>query len=106
MPRVAGQSPLRVHDDPALKMSDISHVDTVLLSHENHTDDLDELGHQLLDGRLVGTTSDGAKNFAPRPNFSDSKTERREKYASPERPFASLLRLASIRQATNAFGLS
>lgn len=65
---------LKVHEDPALKMDQLPHIDAVLLSHENHPDNLDELGRQLLDGRHVFTTNDGAKNLAPRPSvlgFSD-----------------------------------
>ncbi|RYP52964.1 hypothetical protein DL768_001958 [Monosporascus sp. mg162] len=58
---------LKVHDDPALKMNQLPHIDAVLLSHENHPDNLDELGRQLLDARHVVTTNDGAKNLAPRP---------------------------------------
>lgn len=59
---------LKVHDDPALKMDQLPHIDAVLLSHENHPDNLDPLGRQLLDGRHVFTTADGAKNLAPRPS--------------------------------------
>ncbi|KAJ5733034.1 beta-lactamase superfamily domain-containing protein [Penicillium manginii] len=35
--------------------------------HEDHPDNLDELGRLLLDGRRVFTTVDGGKNLAPRP---------------------------------------
>lgn len=66
--------PLKVHDDPALKMEQLPVIDAVLLSHENHPDNLDEFGRQLLNGRHVFTTNDGAKNLAPRPGvigFSD-----------------------------------
>lgn len=63
-----GVDPLKVHTDPALKLNQIPHIDAVLLSHENHPDNLDKLGRQLLDGRHVMTTDDGAKNLAPRPS--------------------------------------
>ncbi|KAK4660722.1 hypothetical protein QC762_0021890 [Podospora pseudocomata] len=59
---------LKVHDDPALKLDQLPHIDAVLLSHENHADNLDPLGRQLLDGRRVFTTVDGANNLAPRPD--------------------------------------
>ncbi|KAM0543861.1 hypothetical protein ACHAPJ_012098 [Fusarium lateritium] len=67
-PTIHGLEPLKVHDDPAVKMNELPHIDAVLLSHENHPDNLDELGRQLLDGRHVVTTQDGAKNLAPRPS--------------------------------------
>lgn len=53
--------------DPSLNMRDLPPIDAVLLSHEDHWDNLDTLGRQLLDGRHVFTTMDGAKNLAPRP---------------------------------------
>ncbi|PQE10570.1 Zn-dependent hydrolases of the beta-lactamase protein [Rutstroemia sp. NJR-2017a BVV2] len=59
---------LTVHDDPALRLEQLPHIDAVLLSHENHPDNLDEIGRKLLDGRHVFTTNDGAKNLAPRPS--------------------------------------
>ncbi|KAF4964022.1 hypothetical protein FSARC_8020 [Fusarium sarcochroum] len=67
-PTDASNEPLKVRDDPAVKMNELPHIDAVLLSHENHPDNLDELGRQLLDGRHVVTTQDGAKNLAPRPS--------------------------------------
>lgn len=67
-PTAPGRDPLKVHEDPALKMDELPHIDAILLSHENHPDNLDELGRQLLDGRHVVTTDDGAKNLAPRPS--------------------------------------
>ncbi|EGU73472.1 hypothetical protein BFJ70_g16645 [Fusarium oxysporum] len=54
-------------DGPALRLQDLPPIDAVLLSHEDHPDNLDTLGRQLLDGRKVLTTMDGANNLAPRP---------------------------------------
>ncbi|KAH9860356.1 hypothetical protein J1614_011687 [Plenodomus biglobosus] len=54
-------------EDPAMDLHDLPVIDAVLLSHENHADNLDDLGRRLLDGRRVFTTPDGAKNLAPRP---------------------------------------
>ncbi|KAM3065329.1 hypothetical protein ACMFMF_011266 [Clarireedia jacksonii] len=59
---------LKVHDDPAMRLEQLPHIDAVLLSHENHPDNLDEIGRKLLDGRHVFTTSDGATKLAPRPS--------------------------------------
>ncbi|KAI9468456.1 MAG: beta-lactamase superfamily domain-containing protein [Benjaminiella poitrasii] len=58
---------LEISEDPALKLNQIPPIDAVLLSHEDHFDNLDPLGRQLLDGRRVITTMDGAKNLKPRP---------------------------------------
>lgn len=58
---------LKVSDSPALKIDDLPPIDAVLLSHEDHPDNLDDLGRRLLDGRHVFTTMDGAKKLAPRP---------------------------------------
>ncbi|KAM0425340.1 hypothetical protein ACHAPT_009396 [Fusarium lateritium] len=54
-------------ESPAMRLKDLPIIDAVLLSHENHFDNLDDLGRQLLDGRRVFTTIDGANNLAPRP---------------------------------------
>lgn len=54
-------------ETPAMALHDLPVIDAILLSHENHFDNLDDLGRQLLDGRHVFTTPDGAKNLAPRP---------------------------------------
>jgi L-ascorbate metabolism protein UlaG (beta-lactamase superfamily) len=64
---VGTEKPLKVLDNPALGLQDLPVIDAVLLSHENHPDNLDNLGRRLLDGRRVFTTVDGAKNLAPRP---------------------------------------
>ena len=80
------EGPLKVRDDPALKLNEIPHIDAVLLSHEDHPDNLDELGRQLLDGRHVVTTDDGAKNLAPRPSVLGFKDwqERKVRIAGKE----------------------
>ncbi|KAI9727391.1 MAG: hypothetical protein M1834_008462 [Cirrosporium novae-zelandiae] len=62
-----GITVLKNSDTPALGLQDLPPIDAVLLSHEDHQDNLDELGRQLLDGRHVLTTMDGAKKLAPRP---------------------------------------
>ncbi|KAK7424508.1 hypothetical protein QQX98_000473 [Neonectria punicea] len=58
---------LQNSSDPALGLENLPHIDAVLLSHEDHPDNLDELGRQLLNGRHVVTTSVGATKLAPRP---------------------------------------
>ncbi|KAL2845274.1 beta-lactamase superfamily domain-containing protein [Aspergillus pseudoustus] len=62
-----GRVILKVTEDLGLRLDQLPVIDAVLLSHEDHPDNLDELGRQLLDGRRVFTTCDGAKNLAPRP---------------------------------------
>jgi L-ascorbate metabolism protein UlaG (beta-lactamase superfamily) len=62
-----GLAVLKIEETPAFGLEDLPPIDAVLLSHEDHPDNLDPLGRQLLDGRLVFTTLDGAKNLAPRP---------------------------------------
>ncbi|KAI1118024.1 Metallo-hydrolase/oxidoreductase [Nemania sp. NC0429] len=52
---------------PVLAPSDLPPIDAVLLSHEDHPDNLDEIGRRLLDGRKVLTTRAGARALAPRP---------------------------------------
>jgi L-ascorbate metabolism protein UlaG (beta-lactamase superfamily) len=64
---------LQVSDDPALRLDQLPVIDAVLLSHEDHIDNLDELGRRLLDGRRVFTTVDGAKNLSPRPGVHGLK---------------------------------
>lgn len=69
----AGRVVLRVTEDPALRLDQLPVIDAVLLSHEDHPDNLDELGRQLLDGRCVFTTVDGGKNLEPRPSVHGMK---------------------------------
>ncbi|CEL11217.1 hypothetical protein ASPCAL14320 [Aspergillus calidoustus] len=52
---------------PAVAIESLPPIDAVLLSHEDHPDNLDELGRRILDGRHVLTTPDGATKLAPRP---------------------------------------
>ncbi|KAF3043990.1 hypothetical protein E8E12_004795 [Didymella heteroderae] len=54
-------------DGPALQLQELPPIDAILLSHEDHIDNLDPEGRKLLDGRRVFTTQDGARNLAPRP---------------------------------------
>lgn len=54
-------------EGPALQLQQLPPIDAILLSHEDHIDNLDPEGRKLLDGRRVFTTLDGAKNLAPRP---------------------------------------
>lgn len=65
---MGGGNVLKNTEDPAMKLEDLPHIEAILLSHEDHPDNLDELGRQLLNGRRVFTTSDGAKNLSPRPD--------------------------------------
>jgi L-ascorbate metabolism protein UlaG (beta-lactamase superfamily) len=58
---------ITVDQDPSLRLDQLPVIEAVLLSHEDHADNLDPLGRQMLDGRRVFTTMDGAKNLAPRP---------------------------------------
>jgi L-ascorbate metabolism protein UlaG (beta-lactamase superfamily) len=59
---------LTTDQGPALQLEQLPHIDCVLLSHEDHIDNLDETGRILLNGRHVLTTVDGAQKLAPRPS--------------------------------------
>ncbi|KAA8911259.1 hypothetical protein TRICI_003869 [Trichomonascus ciferrii] len=58
---------------PAIGLDKLPPFDAVLLSHEDHPDNLDQVGRRLLDGRHVLTTMDGAQNLAPRPGVRGMK---------------------------------
>ena len=60
-------SALRSINGPATEMHELPPIDAILLSHEDHVDNLDPLGRQLLDGRRVFTIPDGEKNLKHRP---------------------------------------
>jgi L-ascorbate metabolism protein UlaG (beta-lactamase superfamily) len=62
-----GIAVLKLADTPAMTLVDLPPIDAVLLSHEDHPDNLDEPGRAALEGRHVFTTADGAKKLAPRP---------------------------------------
>ncbi|KAI5919591.1 Metallo-hydrolase/oxidoreductase [Camillea tinctor] len=68
-----GIATLVSHYTPALALQDLPPIDAVLLSHEDHPDNLDELGRRLLDGRRVLTTIDGANKLGPRPGVKGLK---------------------------------
>ncbi|KAL5602263.1 hypothetical protein FOBRF1_009796 [Fusarium oxysporum] len=69
--QVAGLKPceffLTLQEGPAISIKQLPIIDCVLLSHEDHMDNLDETGRQLLMGRRVITTPDGAKNLSDHP---------------------------------------
>jgi L-ascorbate metabolism protein UlaG (beta-lactamase superfamily) len=73
MPPGTQTTMLKVDEGPALGLHQLPVIDAVLLSHEDHVDNLDDEGRKLLDGRRVVTTPDGAKNLAPRPGVAAIK---------------------------------
>ncbi|KAF5576559.1 Zn-dependent hydrolase of the beta-lactamase fold [Fusarium pseudocircinatum] len=62
-----GQFFLTMQEGPAISIRQLPIIDCVLLSHEDHVDNLDETGRQLLIGRRVITTPDGTKNLSEYP---------------------------------------
>lgn len=69
-PNVEGPIDITHLEAPKVKIEQLPFVQGVLLSHEDHFDNLDETGRQLLIGRPVITTVDGAKNLAQYPEVS------------------------------------
>lgn len=59
--------------DPSIKIEEIPPIDAILLSHEDHPDNLDATGRTLLPGRHVFTTMDGAKNLKHNPGVLGMK---------------------------------
>ncbi|KAK8135556.1 Zn-dependent hydrolases of the beta-lactamase fold [Apiospora sp. TS-2023a] len=64
---------LTSHYQPSHTLETLPPIDAVLLSHEDHADNLDPVGRRLLDGRRVLTTVDGARKLAPRPGVMGLK---------------------------------
>jgi L-ascorbate metabolism protein UlaG (beta-lactamase superfamily) len=64
---ISGAAPgtlvISVKDSPKISIKELPPIDCVLLSHEDHVDNLDETGRQLLLGRHVITTPDGRNNL-------------------------------------------
>lgn len=56
-----------MQEGPAISIRHLPIIYCVLLSHEDHIDNLDETGRQFLIGRRVITTPDGAKNLSDYP---------------------------------------
>ncbi|KAM6513174.1 hypothetical protein FALCPG4_015638 [Fusarium falciforme] len=61
---------ISLSEPPALSIKQLPFVQGVLLSHEDHFDNLDDTGRQLLIGRPVFTTPDGKKNLSEYPQVS------------------------------------
>ncbi|KAK9778043.1 putative Metallo-beta-lactamase domain-containing protein [Seiridium cardinale] len=61
------------HYTPSHNLSTLPPIDAILLSHEDHPDNLDENGRRLLYGRRVLTTVDGAQKLALGPGVTGLK---------------------------------
>lgn len=61
-----GPVTLRSLTGPAVEAADLPALDAVLLSHDEHPDNLDAAGRALLDGRTVLTTVSGAQRLGGR----------------------------------------
>lgn len=58
---------------PSIKIEELPSIDAILLSHEDHPDNLDSTGRSLLPGRHVFTTMDGANNLKGNPGVLGMK---------------------------------
>lgn len=65
-----GELVLSVTEGPKIGINQLPVIDGVLLSHEDHVDNLDQTGRQLLLGRQIITTPDGARNLGDHPGVS------------------------------------
>jgi hypothetical protein len=61
-------APLKVYNNLALKINELPHINAVLLSYENHPNNLNKLRQQLLDSCHVVTINNSAKNLALQPS--------------------------------------
>jgi L-ascorbate metabolism protein UlaG (beta-lactamase superfamily) len=55
---------------PAIAVDKLPPIDAILLSHEDHPDNLDAAGRKMLGNHQIFTTDDGAKNLNHLPNVS------------------------------------
>ncbi|KAF7719424.1 Uncharacterized protein PECH_006864 [Penicillium ucsense] len=78
---------LKNTETPSLALENLPAIDAILLSHEDHPDNLDDLGRRLLDGRHVFTTMDGAHKLAPRPGVRGMRPWQTESIALGGRQF-------------------
>lgn len=60
---VSGPVVLRSTTEPAISSDQLPRFDAVLLSHDEHPDNLDEAGRRLLEGKPVMTTRSGAERL-------------------------------------------
>lgn len=60
-----GEAVLKSTVGPAIEIENLPSIHAVLLSHEDHPDNLDQKGRQVLQNRLTFTTQDGEKNLGP-----------------------------------------
>jgi len=65
-PYQSGSVVLRKTEGPAVPAAGIGRIDAVLLSHDQHADNLDPAGRALVEGLLTLTTRAGAARIGPR----------------------------------------
>ncbi|KAJ4263520.1 hypothetical protein NW762_006339 [Fusarium torreyae] len=67
LPQATGPVLMERSEGPAIDIKQLPFIQGVLLSHEDHFDNLDETGRQLLISRPVFTTPDGKRNLSEYP---------------------------------------